>query len=462
MNHRLSVLVPSSRPEGLQRFIQSLKDNSVDFNSIEVVVLVDDENSYVERNENIVTIHHPPSQPLSVNNLMHECYKFARSEWIFFGNDDIDCQTKGWDKLLFDEIKKLHDGIGLFWPDDNMFGDKLSCFPIISKKAIELIQLFPTNYRRYKLDDQIFEAFPVQRRFYLGHIKFGHSNDQGTFGFQLGDGRIYPIDREAADHDNAEWAKTALKRMEGQSRIKKAILEEFNSPVRVLIGVPTAEFARQAAFYDYFNALDKPAGTMLTFCHGQSPAKSRNLIIDQAINADCTHILFIDDDTQFGSDLLMRLLRHDVDIVTGLYLMRNYPHMPIAFDYQDEQGRCRHHILNGQNKGLVEIVAAGLGCCLIKTSVFKNLEKPYIRLGEFEKDQWCDDIGFFTRVRKQGFKLFCDLEARVGHMAVVTIKPEFQNDKWYIGYDTNGTGKVLVQFPEVKFETPKPELVGEK
>jgi GT2 family glycosyltransferase len=162
------------------------------------------------------------------------------------------------------------------------------------------------------------------------------------------------------------------------------------------------------------------------------------MMIKQALANDCTHILFLDDDLAFKSDLLLRLLAHDKDIVSGYYLLRNYPHQPILFDFANEKGECRHMYPTDDQIGLVEAVAFGLGACLIKTSVFKAMQEPWIRLGELEKDHWCDDIGFFRRVREHGFKMYCDLNAPVGHMASVTIWPNRTPDnKWVVVYDTN-------------------------
>lgn len=219
---------------------------------------------------------------------------------------------------------------------------------------------------------------------------------------------------------------------------------------KVLIAVPTAEMGRQAVFYDHFNSLKKPDGTGITFSHGQSPARNRNLMIDQALNAEhgFTHILFLDDDLVIPPDLLTKLLSHDKDIVTGLYLMRNFPHQPILFEQSNDSGQClwyRHK--DEHNTDLVEVVSAGLGCCLIKTSIFSKLEKPYVRLGEIEVDHWCDDLGFFKRVREANIKIYCDLSVQCGHMATVIIRPEYKDGAWFTTYDTHGTSKV--SFPSV-------------
>lgn len=178
---------------------------------------------------------------------------------------------------------------------------------------------------------------------------------------------------------------------------------------KVLIGVVTGEYARRADFYDYYNLLHKPENAAVLLCHDRSPAKGRNLIIQAALDNDCTHILFIDDDMAYKPDSLVRLLEHDVDVVSGLYLSRAYPHVPIIFDLADEDGSAFPLYLTSDKKGLIPIVAAGLGFLLCKIDVFRRLEKPWIRLGELNSEEWCDDIGFFNRLRKAGIQSYCDL-----------------------------------------------------
>jgi len=217
---------------------------------------------------------------------------------------------------------------------------------------------------------------------------------------------------------------------------------------KVLIGVPTAEVGRKATFQDHLGQIDMPQGTIIAQVHGQSPARNRNIIIEQALAHDCSHILFIDDDTVPPTNILSKLLAHNKDIVTGLYLMRNYPHKPIIFDYVNKIGECRNHYPQDTETGLIEIVNCGLGAVLIKTEVFKKVEKPWIRLGELDVDHWSDDIGFFNRCRAAGYKLYCDLSVEVGHTGFVTIMPEYRDGKWFTSYYTDGEGKV--GFPSIK------------
>ena len=234
--------------------------------------------------------------------------------------------------------------------------------------------------------------------------------------------------------------------------------------MKLMIGVPTGEYGRRADFYDYFNGLEKPEGTIIMFVHGQSPAKNRNVIAEAAIKHDCTHVLYIDDDMAFKGDVLTKLLAHsDKDVVSALYLMRNYPHYPVIFDEVHENGKCKFMFLTPGRKGLTEVVNCGFGFVLIKTDVFKALEKPWIRLGEIEKDEWCDDVAFFNRVREAGFKIYCDLDIWIGHMLNVTLWPGKSGEDWCSVYLTN-TGESF-QFPQLTSLSPKgdvPKRNGEK
>lgn len=204
------------------------------------------------------------------------------------------------------------------------------------------------------------------------------------------------------------------------------------------------EFARQAKFYDYLHQLDKPPGTILSLAHGQSPAQNRNVMIENALKVEnLTHIFFIDDDVLVPRDALYRLLAHDKDIVSGLYLMRNFPHQPIAMNVSLNDGRCRFKFLDNDETGLVEVVNFGLGCCLIKADVFRKIEKPWITIGQLNSQEWNDDIEFFNRAReKYGYRLWLDLEVCAGHMGTAVFWPKYdpQTKVWTTVYDTQGAG----------------------
>jgi hypothetical protein len=79
---------------------------------------------------------------------------------------------------------------------------------------------------------------------------------------------------------------------------------------KVLIAVPTLEYARRADFYDYINMIDKNIPNCevgQTFAHGQSPARNRNTMIEIALKNNFTHMLFLDDDVVPRPDIIKKL-----------------------------------------------------------------------------------------------------------------------------------------------------------
>lgn len=232
--------------------------------------------------------------------------------------------------------------------------------------------------------------------------------------------------------------------------------------MKILVALITGEHVRNAIFLPSFIGLQRPSNTVTSTSHGQSPASNRNTIIRQALDNDCTHIFFIDDDMVLPPDTLMKLIKHDKDIVSALYLLRSFPHRPAFFDKAYPDGKCKFTPLTKGLNGLVKGVNAGLGAVLIKTDVFRNLEEPWIRLGEIEKDGWCDDVGFFNRCRAAGYDIFCDLDAPVGHIQSSIIWPENVDGEWFTNYrHMNGNVRIPQEIQTAEeIEKQERELVN--
>ena len=221
-----------------------------------------------------------------------------------------------------------------------------------------------------------------------------------------------------------------------------------------MICVPTNEYGRRADFYDYINSLIKRPHDILAFVHDRSPAHGRNVVIKDAFKFECSHILYVDDDMTPDTDALERLLKHNVDIVTGLYLTGSYPHQPLIFDFVGPEGALATY-LDGPLPELIPIQGAGLGFCLIKMNVFERLDPPYFRLGELDPEQWCDDIGFFYRAHQAGIKAYCDTTVCVGHIKSQIVKPKFMDGKWYTEFVSGGHGSIATPQLVPKVEVPK-------
>jgi len=148
----------------------------------------------------------------------------------------------------------------------------------------------------------------------------------------------------------------------------------------------------------------------LMFSSGSLTEKNRQRIADVVMgHGTFTHMLWLDSDMRFPPDTLERLLKHDKDMVCASYTERTNPFLPVAFpDIEDTTVRG---FTLPDTTGLAPIDACGFGCSLIKTEVFKNIERPYFVVG------WTphggghhvgEDLYFYIKAKNAGYQLWMD------------------------------------------------------
>lgn len=171
------------------------------------------------------------------------------------------------------------------------------------------------------------------------------------------------------------------------------------------------------------------SGVPITIINAESSLNmvNRNYAVAEAPKQGCTHVLFLDSDMVFPADTLLRLLDAERDIVGALYARRVHPHATL--------GRLVDPDPTG---GIAEAVEMGIGCVLIRLSVFDKLERPYFRcpavyegspelagfdLTGIEMGEIMDDSIWFSKAaRRAGLKLWIDTELtlEVGHTGFTT------------------------------------------
>jgi hypothetical protein len=112
--------------------------------------------------------------------------------------------------------------------------------------------------------------------------------------------------------------------------------------------------------------------------------KMRNESARIAMEQDCTHLMFVDDDVLLPEDSLRRLLAHKKDIVGGLTYIRSYPFDPMIFDFKRDKDT--YHMRDFKDKidpsnGLVPCDALGFSCVLISLELIKKIPPPYFVTG---------------------------------------------------------------------------------
>lgn len=156
---------------------------------------------------------------------------------------------------------------------------------------------------------------------------------------------------------------------------------------------------------------------------------SRNSILRSFLDTDCTDLVFIDADVSWEPEDLVKLIKHDRDIVAGVYPKRSSA--DLEFPVHTEPGIE----LWSDKDGLVEVAGAPTGFMKIKRHVVEkmveaNAHRRYVGRGSLPGDRlytivfertyedgnrWSGDYAFCRQWRKSGGKIYVDPEMRLSH-----------------------------------------------
>jgi hypothetical protein len=144
--------------------------------------------------------------------------------------------------------------------------------------------------------------------------------------------------------------------------------------LKIAIGVPTNRLIKPKMAGSVLNMIKDSKHEILPIVstRGYNTSENRNYIASQSVIKECTHLFFVDDDMILGEDTLDRLLKHDKDIVGGVYKTK--------YEVQDDV--CEY--FDDKREDLMKVKAIGTGCMLIKTDVFMKLPTPWFKYEWFE------------------------------------------------------------------------------
>lgn len=146
---------------------------------------------------------------------------------------------------------------------------------------------------------------------------------------------------------------------------------------------------------------------------------AREKICEGALRDNFDYVFMFDSDMTIPVDVLDRLYRHNVDIVSPLAFMRRPPYYPVIFMQRKgiENGKpwfSNSTVKNYPKDVLFECDATGFGAVLIKVDVLRKMSPPYFM-------STCgtgEDVLFCLNAKNQaGAKVFVDTGVKIGHLA---------------------------------------------
>lgn len=182
MNNKISLLLPTrGRPLLLKRLFQSIIEHTAERGDLEIILYLDEDDyeSHGIENPGLHIIKNiGPRSTMGAYNT--KCFERSSGDIIMLMNDDLVFLTPGWDNIIKDFALTIPDDIFLAYPDD-MEGAKNSTFPILSRKACEILSRpYPIEYESLYIDTHIFDIFTrlahlgKKRMFFLDNVVFDH------------------------------------------------------------------------------------------------------------------------------------------------------------------------------------------------------------------------------------------------------------------------------------------------
>jgi hypothetical protein len=212
-----------------------------------------------------------------------------------------------------------------------------------------------------------------------------------------------------------------------------------------MIGIIAPDTSRYTMFWISLSSLERPVNTFPGWSVTSDRILGRNSCVEQALDKGAEWLIFLDDDHVFGPGLLKRLLSHDVPVVGALYLQRQMPFLPIAYSHRDDN--YVYYNINLHDHGdqdLIEVAAVGTGGMLIRSEVFRAMEKPW-----FEHGRASEDLIFCDKVYELGLgPVYCDLGARMGHIQPAALWPAHDGTNWQAGFAMADGFSVTVELSE--------------
>ncbi len=138
----------------------------------------------------------------------------------------------------------------------------------------------------------------------------------------------------------------------------------------------------------------------------------RNNLAKRAIEAGTDYMLWLDSDMMFPSTTALRLLSHNKDVVACNYMKRSKPLKTVAYKNVEDWDSWVPLTKTGT---LEKVEGVGMGCMLIKTSIFNSLSKPYFTFPyDTENDCWHgEDFELCRNIQNIGIPILIDMDLSV-------------------------------------------------
>lgn len=206
--------------------------------------------------------------------------------------------------------------------------------------------------------------------------------------------------------------------------------------MRILIAVPTFENIYPDTYRSIYGLNTGEHEILFDYVRGYDCATARNHIAQMALDEKTDYVLMVDNDVVLPEDAILNLLDDPKDVCLGYYAHRDtdniyrgrtcvckllmpdgqkYYNYPLESEYTAQELKD----LKSSGKYKVQIHGGGMGCALIKTSVFKRIQYPWydwVNYGGNNRGMLSEDLFFCEQCKKIKVPIYTDTRVGCGHM----------------------------------------------
>lgn len=472
-----SFLIPTrNRIPDLLALLQSIVATTRHSEKLEVVLGIDQDDTATLGVQfeglNIKKIVLVPGMTMGAMN--NACYEASCGKYVMLLNDDMLLRTDGWDEILERHLALIEDEIFLVHVNDLLFGEKLCCFPMVSRAYCEIAGgICPDYYERYRIDDHIYQVFNLlgqagyRRTYYFPDVVFEHLNFEAT---QSGN-REYLYDKTILDRDAERFDEHLADRKSLALALASHIDDSAkrrsgNVRAQILERITSSAAARQPAGVRHVRtASDKasPGGTRVTIgvvcsdirrphtqtCINLIKAHTSNyelVVLDNSNDPNFNHPREMNRLLEFSRNRQVVLLDDDVFVEPGwLQDMQSALVGDVACVtpvHKDASGQLSYAGVyvglddNGDHAHLMDVPDKPI---LVPTICSAVMLVDMDRCGHLRFDEEClkyfHDLDFGLQVWAAGCKVACNTKVPVTHLGGATLKQGSQAAQAYVERD---------------------------
>lgn len=143
---------------------------------------------------------------------------------------------------------------------------------------------------------------------------------------------------------------------------------------------------------------------------------ARNILRQKVIDEGYDYFFSLEQDVIPPKDIIEQLINKNKEIITGIYYKyfkteNGTEILPLIYKYVSKDRIKNYTVEEVDNKDIIKIGAAGLGCVLIKRNVLEKISFKYNPENEAFDDMW-----FYLNAIEQGFDIFADCSQKCKHL----------------------------------------------